>query len=150
MSTLLNIQWEKFCLSIFTGKSGQDAAIEAGYSVKAARQIASRLLTKANIVARLQELQAKAASAKIMDVVERKERLTEIARETVEGKFGIIRQGNLQAIAELNKMEGEYAPQKAELTGKDGAPLIPPVIQVLSLEAKALTEQIIQGKGTET
>jgi len=118
MSTLLNTQWEKFCLAIFTGKSGQDAAIEAGYSVKAARQIASRLLTKANIVARIQEIQTKAASKKIMDAIERKERLTEIARETLEGKFGINRQGNLQAIAELNKMEGEYAPQRVETSGE--------------------------------
>lgn len=31
----------------------------------------------------------------------------------------------IKAIAEINKMEGDYAPTKTELTGKNGAPLNP-------------------------
>lgn len=115
MTPLVNNQWEKFCLAYFEGRNAKNAAIKAGYSVKAARQIASRLLTKADIVVRLQELQGKAASAKIMSVIERKERLTEIAKGEKE---------TVRAIAELNKMEGEYAPIRTEITGKDGAPLV--------------------------
>jgi len=51
------------------------------------------------------------------------------------------------AIAELNKLSGDYAPEKHELTGKDGAPLIPEinilltkVIQVL-LQIPGITDE---------
>jgi hypothetical protein len=92
-----------------------------------------------------------------MNVIERTERLSEIARArlpdylvngepsidasspnpgavegykvntrfTKEGEPVTTREIKLhspvQAIAELNKMEGEYAPQRTEITGKDGA-----------------------------
>ena len=71
---------ETFCINYFESGNATEAAIVAGYSKKTARVIASINLTKVNIVNRLQELRDLAASAKIMDVVERKERLTEIAR----------------------------------------------------------------------
>lgn len=148
MPPLINAQWEKFSLAIFSGKNQAESAIEAGYKPKAARQVGNRLLTYAHIKTRLMELQEAVASAKIMNKRERQERLSEIARETIEGKFGVIRQGNLQAIAELNKMEGAYAPAQLDLTS-GGKPLAPPVIQVVSLNAKELTEEIIKGKGTE-
>ncbi len=34
---------------------------------------------------------------------------------------------SIKAIAELNKMDGAYAPVRQELTGKDGDPVVPPV-----------------------
>ena len=54
------------------------------------------------------------------------------------------------AIAELNKMDGAYAPTKTEVTGKDGKELntLPPIIQVVSQEAKSITDKIIAGEGT--
>lgn len=71
---------ETFCINYFQIGNATEAAIKAGYSKKTARVIASINLTKINIINRIQELRDTAASAKIMDVVERKERLSEIAR----------------------------------------------------------------------
>jgi hypothetical protein len=73
-------RWELFCLGVVAGKPNYQAAIDAGYSPRAARQMSSRLRTKMNIITRIQELQEAAASAKVMTVQERKERLSEIAR----------------------------------------------------------------------
>ncbi len=80
MPILVNKRWEAFVLAYYGDANASEAAKIAGYSPKAARAIASRLLTKANIVERLRELQEAAASAKIMSTIERKERLSEIAR----------------------------------------------------------------------
>lgn len=49
----------------------------------AARSLASRLLTNANVQAKLTELRAKAESDKISTVTERRQRLTAIQRATV-------------------------------------------------------------------
>lgn len=184
MPPLINNQWEKFCLAYFSGKTKQDAAIEAGYPAKSAGAAASRLLRIVKISDRLRELQEKTASARVMEVTERKERLSEIARaklpDYLTGSEPIINKDSpnagaiegykvqtrftqngepittreiklhsaIQAIAELNKMEGAYAPAQLDLTS-GGKPLVPPVIQVVSPAAKALTEEIIKGKGTE-
>jgi phage terminase small subunit len=71
---------ETFCLKYFELGNGTEAAIQAGYSRRSIRNIASVNLTKANIQARLQELRQKAEDASIMSVKERQQRLTEIAR----------------------------------------------------------------------
>ena len=108
MAALKNNRHEKFALSLFKGMSQQDAAIQGGYSVKTARQIGSRLLTKVDILARLQELQDAAASDKVASVIERKERLTEVARHRIETP--VTAGHKIQAVAELNKMEHIYEP----------------------------------------
>jgi phage terminase small subunit len=46
-----------FCLAYIELKEGEAAAVKAKYSPKAARQIASRLLTKANIKAEIKRLE---------------------------------------------------------------------------------------------
>lgn len=185
MAPLLNNQWERFCLAIFKGKTQTDAAIEAGYNSKWARSTASRLSTNTNIQNRLKELQERAASAKIMNVIERKERLSEIARArlpdflvgdepylnasspnagAVEGykvntrwKDGeaitsreIKLHSPVQAIAELNKMEGEYPAAKVDLTTKGKEIKLPPVYQVVDEETKELLKRIENGERTAT
>lgn len=51
MAALKDPRQEKFCrLMAVGGKTQEQAAIDAGYSAKSARQAASRLLTKAHIV----------------------------------------------------------------------------------------------------
>ena len=79
MPPLENSRQEKFCLEYISGKSGQKAAANAGYSPRSARVTASRLLTKANIQRRIAELQNETSSDKVMTVRQRKERLSEIA-----------------------------------------------------------------------
>jgi phage terminase small subunit len=71
---------ETFCINYFKTGNAAQSAVLAGYSVKAVRSIASRLLTFANIKARLAELHKRAEDASVMSVLERKQRLTEIAR----------------------------------------------------------------------
>ncbi len=110
MPPLNNSRQEKFCLEYISGKSGQKAAIDAGYSPRSARVTASRLLTKANITSRIAELQNEAASNKVLTVRQRKERLSEIAlNSTIEGN-------PVQAIAELNKMEKIYSEEAPNVT----------------------------------
>lgn len=124
MATLVNRQWECFCIEYFGGKNKQDAAKAAGYSPRTAGAIASRLLRKVKIIERLQELQEEVASAAIMDVRERQERLSIFGREDITSDKGVlIRHGNVSAIAELTKMKGEYPPSKMEIAGKDGGPI---------------------------
>lgn len=50
-------QHERFCQEYVVDYNGTQAAIRAGYKEKSARQQASRLLTNANILARVHELQ---------------------------------------------------------------------------------------------
>lgn len=83
MPPLVNIKREKFCLEYFRTGNSAASAVVAGYSVKAVRQVSSRLLTYANVKMRIAELQAKAESEKVMSVRERKERLSEIGRARV-------------------------------------------------------------------
>ena len=169
---------EGFCLNFFQLGNATQAAISAGYSVKTAAEIASENLTKPMIQQRIQELREAAASSRIMSVIERKERLSEIAKarlsdymtcgpdgswvniglETVNGAAlqeivtkteyddagahpTIITRIKLRdpvgAIAELNKMDGAYAPEKQEHTGPGGGP-----VQVQRVPAP--TEQLVE------
>ena len=115
---LENNRHERFCLAILKGMSQKDAAIQAGFKPSRARKTASELVTKRDIKARIEALQEEAKGDGILTVKERKERLTKLAQEDNTGQYGYARGSNIQAIAELNKMEGEYAPSKLEHKGK--------------------------------
>ncbi|MDD5081759.1 MAG: terminase small subunit [Dehalococcoidales bacterium] len=80
MSALLNQRWELFCIRLCEGRTQTEAAIVAGYKPSRARQTGARLVTIGDIQTRLQELRQKAEDATVMNVLERKQRLTEIAR----------------------------------------------------------------------
>lgn len=80
MQPLKNVRHEKFALALFKGKSQKDAAIEAGYKTKNCESIASRLVKKSQVFQRILDLQEMAESDAIMSVIQRKERLSEIAR----------------------------------------------------------------------
>ncbi len=83
MSRPLNQQQEDFCLNIVEGKTGMQSAIEARYAFRSARVTASRLLTRANIIARIAELRQRAEDASVATVIERKQVLSEILRGRV-------------------------------------------------------------------
>jgi len=80
MRTRLTQKQETFCVKYFELGNATEAALIAGYSSKNARAIASINLTKVDIQARLQELRQKVEDASVMNVLERKQRLTEISR----------------------------------------------------------------------
>lgn len=82
----LSAQQERFCRNIAEGMSQTDAYINAGYTDSpAARVGASKLLTKANILNRVAELQEKAVEKTALTVshfAERLERLAVAAEKT--------------------------------------------------------------------
>jgi hypothetical protein len=107
MGILKNKQHEKFCRALIAGKSQKQAAIAAGYKPKFAEVSASRIASRAEVRERLQEFIRAVNSECIMSVIERKEKLSAIARATNWTKTGSIAYGdNIRAIAELNRMEG--------------------------------------------
>ncbi len=74
---------ENFIVAYFQLGDPSAAYLQAGYKAKSsavASACSTRLLKNAKILGRLKELRDAAASAKIMSVRERKERLSEIAR----------------------------------------------------------------------
>ena len=86
MARQLTQKQHNFTIYYFkTGEAAQ-SYINAGYRVKdtgVARRNASRLLTNADVQALLEKLRQKAIDETIMDVVERKQRLTEIGRGNI-------------------------------------------------------------------
>ena len=77
------------------------AMLEAGYAPKFAAQNADEVLKCPKVAARIAELRQLAEDATIMAVLERKQRLTEVARD---------KQGSpIQAIDLLNKMDKIYS-----------------------------------------
>ena len=75
---------DKFCLEYAASGNATEAYKKAGYKVQtdgAARANAARLLTKANIQERLQEIAKEIAAPKIADVKEIQEFLTAVMRQ---------------------------------------------------------------------
>ena len=83
MRTRLTQKQETFCLRYFELGNATEAANLAGYSPRGIRVTASRMLTKTNIQARIKELRQKAEDETVMNVLERKQRLSEIARAVI-------------------------------------------------------------------
>jgi hypothetical protein len=110
----LTAKQERFALYCFQDLPQREAYIKAGYSSNmlpsTIDENASRLARKSKIVARITELRQQVVDKSIMDVTERKQVLTLIGR--FGGKVAI------PAIAELNKMDGSYAPEKHAILGK--------------------------------
>jgi len=186
----LTIKQEKFCLNLFQGMEQIDAYKAAGYAAGKSTTLsanASRLANKDIILHRLAELKARTASSKVMDVTERKERLSEIARARLTdyqtagldgsgyieiGKespntaaissiktatkfdengntgtlFTEIKLHNpVMAIAELNKMGGDYAPIRTDITSK-GNELKPSITyNVINPDTKILLGRLENG-----
>ena len=111
---------ENFCLEIVQSGNGTEAYKKAGYKVKsdnAAAVGAAKLLRKAKVQKRIAELRREMDSHKIMDAVERRELLTQFARDEETAK-----PDRLKAMDLLNKMDGVYI-NKTQVSGTDGGPL---------------------------
>jgi len=148
MNRRLTQKQENFCLNLFKGMSQREAYIMAGYSPRQSPATIDRhayeLANTDKVLARWGELNKKAMDATMADVVERKQLLAKIAREDNEGKFGYQRSPNIQAIAELNKMERIYEAEGSITI--DNRTLN---IYVKSEKGKELTERLIEGERTE-
>ncbi|MHA2064284.1 MAG: terminase small subunit [Candidatus Thorarchaeota archaeon] len=86
---------------------GQSAAIKAGYAENSARITASKLLTQPNIQKALAKKNEQIATPLIASLIERKEILSEIARQT-------DHKDRVKATDVLNKMDSIYI-QKHEI-----------------------------------
>jgi phage terminase small subunit len=121
MPPLTEPRWERFALAYFSGKSKTESAKIAGIS----RRSATRLAQNGAVLARIKELQEAAANDKVMGVVQRKVRLSEMARG---------HDCPIQAIAELNRMEGVYASVRV---AKSVAANVTPRCEIIVVPEKA-------------
>jgi len=93
-------------MTVYKCKSKQGAAVNA-----------SKMLKKTNVQAYLAELRQQTVDDSIMSVKERKQRLSQFGREDIRNAQGtLIRHGSIAAMDLLNKMGGDYAPEKVDLT----------------------------------
>jgi phage terminase small subunit len=83
----LTLKQEKFAQNIFAGMSQRQAYIKAGYSTNMLPDTMDRsafaLTENHKVSARIEELRKKAEDSTVMGVIERKQRLTEIARARI-------------------------------------------------------------------
>jgi phage terminase small subunit len=109
MPPLKNVRHEKFCQELASGTSQREAYKKAGFSERSVNSQSSEVASRPDVKTRLKELNELTFSANVMSIIERKERLTSIARNG--NNYAAI-----GAIAELNKMEGTYPPARVETT----------------------------------
>ena len=111
---------ENFCVEFVRCGNATKAYKNAGYKVrsdKVAGVCAAKLLRKAKVQKRIAELRSEMDSHKIMDAAERRELLTQFARDELAAKTD-----RLKAMDLLNKMDGVYI-TRTQVSGTDGAPL---------------------------
>jgi phage terminase small subunit len=108
MPPLKNGRHERFCLEIVDGCAQTEAARRSGYAVNNPI-VTYRLINYPDVQARIKELREATASIKVLSIIQRKERLSFIAQ----AKDAKYREA-IEAIAELNKMDGAYAPARSE------------------------------------
>ena len=114
---------EAFCIAYAQCGNATQAYKQAGYKVKTdstAPVHGSKLLTNADIQARLQEIHEKIESEKIMGPKEMQERLTAIARQTARDPSDKAPdyKDALKAMDQLARMSGSYAADKLEVSGE--------------------------------
>jgi len=108
----LSARHQRFCELIAAGESGTDAYLQAGWksSRAAARANASKLLTKANIQARVTELRKPVTRAILLTKDRKRELLRDIAEDTTEAVLSRIR-----AIEVDSKLAGHFEPDRTEI-----------------------------------
>lgn len=126
MKDTLTQKQENYTQLLFKGveqnKAWGDAGFSTNYSMEVLAVNASRLANSTKVKLRLGELRGAVASVNIMKVTERQERLSEIARANVillkrdsDVEADVRFTDNIRAIAELNKMDGDYAPERKQI-----------------------------------
>jgi phage terminase small subunit len=119
MATLPNPRHELFAQAIAKGASQRDAYKAAGYAVKSdkgADASASRLLTQANLQARIAELQTRAAEKTMLSKSWVIQRLMENVERAMQAILVLDANGNPTG---QFKYEGNVANRALELLGKE-------------------------------
>ena len=135
MAKKLTPKQEKFCLAYIQTGNASEAyrqAYDAGkMSEKVIHNKASDLLKRGDIGVRLEELRERACKVFDVTIEEKKKWLkltVDMGLKTKTDAWGNKVAHNLaaavSAVAELNRMDGDHAPIRGELTGKDGGPIV--------------------------
>ncbi len=117
MPVLKNARHERFAQALARGATATDAYAEAGY--KGDRTAASRLSTNVNINRRVEEIKSRVAEKAEWTAADRLRALKNIFDASEKDD----RRTAISAIAEANRMQGSYAPDKHEHSGPDGGPI---------------------------
>ena len=118
MAALKDPRQEKFCqLMAEGGKTQEQAAIEAGYSERSARQQAARLLTNDNICDRMNELRG----IQEEEVADELRRLKDFWLDVMEDEEERMND-RLKASELYGKSIAAFV-EKREVSGKDGEPI---------------------------
>lgn len=118
MAALKDPRQEKFCqLMAAGGKTQEQAAIEAGYSERSARQQAARLLTNDNICDRMSELRG----IQEEEVADELRRLKDFWLDVMEDEEERMND-RLKASELYGKSIAAFV-EKREVSGKDGEPI---------------------------
>lgn len=107
----LNPRQQKFAELHASGMSAAKAYREAGYKGKASKECASRLLTNAHVSELVAKLRQEGSKERALT----RERKREILLGLAESDENATRD-RISAIAEDNKMSGDYASEKHEHT----------------------------------
>ena len=117
MPELKNKRHECFCLELVSGKSGTQAAIEAGYSARSAGNMANRLMKNDDIKRRIDDLLAELSSEKVADAQEVMEYLSSVLRGESRSSVLCLAGEGTQCVIEKPPDERERL-KAAELLGK--------------------------------
>lgn len=122
MPALSNPKHERFAQELAKGKSQAEAYTDAGYTGD--RTAASRLSTNVNVVARVAELQGKAALRTEISIASATAHLLELAEMAKKLGDAPGIQASRASVMDACKLNGLVIDQsKRELTGADGIPL---------------------------
>ena len=113
---MLNQRQELFCINLVNGMTATDAAIEAGYDPSYAATNTTKLLKNTNIIERLDVLNAPAV-VRVQSTKDAKLRVLEKIYTHEPDSDTITGMVVTRAIAEHNKMSGDYAPEKHAVLG---------------------------------
>jgi len=137
---MLTPRQELYVSNLYQGMSQAKAYISAGYAnndnIKIVTANAYRLANKEYIKDRLQSLYDAKESVLQLDISGRKQRLSELATENIINEKNIpLRTSNIQAIAELNRMD--------QLTDKQPLTIN---YQAILTRAEEIEKDFIEGK----
>ncbi|HEV7415020.1 MAG TPA: terminase small subunit [Tianweitania sediminis] len=116
MPVLKNARHERFAQELAKGKTATEAMKAAGYSDP---RNSSRLTKNDEITRRVDEIKSRVAEKAEWTAADRLQALKTIFDSHAEKDARVA----ISAIAEANKMQGSYAPQKREHTGPNGGPI---------------------------
>ena len=133
---MITLRQEKFIYNYIELGNATQAMIKAGYNSDYAGTNSHKLLNNTNVKAEIDRLRAEIKAEKVLDIAERKQKLSELAIETLlSSKGSVIRTSNIQAIVELNRMD--------QLTDKQPININ---YQAILDRAKEIEKDFIEGK----